>query len=343
MKAVQIKKFGGPEVLRVVELPSPTLGSDQIRIRVRAAGVNFADLMMRMGLYPEAPKPPFVPGYEVAGEVTETGPEAKTFKVGDRVLAATHFAGYATEAVVPEASALPTPATLTDTQAASIPVNFMTAWVALHEMARVRIGDRVLVHSAAGGTGLAAVQIAAQAGATVVGLIGGATLSASKIDAAKEAGAKEVWTVSEWRDRVASRLPFEDRFQIVLDSAGGDQLKKSLSSLAPSGRVVSFGLASGVGPRKRSLLKIASLLAQSPVLTPLQLMNKNRGIFGLNMLKLMERPERLRPLFQRVLDGFSDGRFKVKVGRTFPLEEAAAAHAHMQARQNIGKIVLTVD
>src|SRR4051812_26941937 len=169
--ALKITRFGGPEVLIWKEVPNPVLTPDGIRVQVTAAGVNFADLMMRMGMYPEAPKPPFVPGYEVAGTVIEVGPQVVGFRPGERVLAACAFGGYVDEIVVSEYQVRRTPAHLSDAQAASIPVNYMTAWVALHEMARVRKGDRVLIPSAAGGVGIAAVQLAALAGAHVTGLV----------------------------------------------------------------------------------------------------------------------------------------------------------------------------
>ncbi len=151
MRAVVIPRFGGPEVLRVREMPPSPLAPDCVRIRVGAAGINFADVQMRMGLYPEAPKPPFVPGFEIAGAVTEVGRQVTSFRPGDRVLGFTRFGGYTTEIVLPAAFVRKTPSFLSDVEAAAIPTAFATAWISLMDMARVRAGDRVLVPGAAGG------------------------------------------------------------------------------------------------------------------------------------------------------------------------------------------------
>ena len=169
MTEVRITRFGGPEVFRAVETPSPVLPPGHVRIRVSAAGINFADIQMRMGLYPEAPKLPFAPGFEVAGVISEVSPDVSGFRAGERVLAPTRFGGYATEVVLPATLVRRTPRKLSDVEAASIPVCFMTAWIALMELARVREDDRVLVPGASGGVGGAMIQVAARAGAQVTG------------------------------------------------------------------------------------------------------------------------------------------------------------------------------
>ena len=183
---------------------------------------------MRMGMYPEAPPLPFVPGYEVAGTVLEVGAQVTLFKPGDRVVGGSKFGGYVSEIVLPEFQVRKTPSHLSDAEAASIPVNFMTAWTALEEMGRVRKGDRVLIPSAAGGVGVAAVQIAAQRGAHVVGLVG----SPSKIAVVRELGAAETMTNEEWEkasDKDAGG------FDIVLDATGGESVKRSMRRLGHGG------------------------------------------------------------------------------------------------------------
>jgi NADPH:quinone reductase-like Zn-dependent oxidoreductase len=336
--ALQISRFGGPEVLKIVDVPAQELPPNGVRIAVRAAGVNFADLMMRMGMYPEAPKPPFVPGYEVSGQVTGVGSQVTGFRPGDRVLAGSKFGGYTSEIVLPDYQVRKTPASLSDAEAATIPVNFMTAWVALEDMARVRAGDRVLIHSAAGGVGVAAVQIAARAGAHVVGLVG----SPSKADVVKSLGAHEVWTNEKWETGEDKDL---GGFDIVLDATGGKSLKTGFRRLAPAGRIVNFGVASMVG-EKRSLAKVVSTFVNTPLFTPFKLMMHNKGVYGLNMLQLFEPPVDGRETLMgrcldRVMEGFEKGRFKAIVGKTFPLAEGGAAHEYLRSRANIGKVVLT--
>jgi NADPH:quinone reductase-like Zn-dependent oxidoreductase len=337
MKKILIMKHGGPEVMQLVDGEPLALPPDAVRIRVKAAGINFADLMMRMGLYPEAPKTPFVPGYEVAGEVSAVGPAVLpgTFKIGDRVCAALKFGGYATDIVVSAAQVRVIPADMSFEDAASIPVNWGTAWIALMDMARVRAGDRVLVHSAAGGVGIAAVQIATAAGATVVGLTG----SPSKAGAVHALGAKEVWSNEDW---VSSKRDGE-RFDVILEAIGGPELKRCYSRLHHTGRVVTFGVSSIVGGEKRSLVKAAVTMLRTPIFMPIRLMNTNRGVFGLNMLKMFDDMDRVASALDRILDGFREKKFRAVVGKTFPLAEAGAAHRHLQGRGNVGKVVLTCD
>lgn len=336
MKAAVITKFGGPGVFALRDAPPPALTPDGVRIRVRAAGVNFADTLMRMGMYPEAPKPPFVPGYEVAGEVMETGaavPAAAGLSLGTRVLAGTRFGGYCEELVVPAAIVRPIPAVMTFEEAASVPVVWLTAWLAAVEMARVRAGDRVLVESAAGGVGTAAVQLCVAAGATVVGLTG----SPSKVGAIRGMGA-DAWTMEEWR----GRAKYAERFDVVLNSAGGKDLKRAYDALAPTGRVVTFGVSSMVLGNTRSLVAIAKAFASMPFYTPIKLMMANKGVFGLNVLKLMDGDaERLGGGLDLILRGFAEGKYRAVVGKTFPLAEAGAAHEFLTGRGNVGKVVLT--
>ena len=169
MRAVVITKHGGPGVLRVQERPDPPLGPGQVRIAVAAAGINFADVMARMGLYPDAPKTPCVVGYEVAGTVIELGAGAEGFGEGQRVVAGTQFGGYASQVTVPAGDVVALPEQLSFEQGAAIPVNYATAWAGLIGYGNLQIGERLLVHSAGGGVGIAATQIAKRGGAEVYG------------------------------------------------------------------------------------------------------------------------------------------------------------------------------
>jgi synaptic vesicle membrane protein VAT-1 len=337
MTEIRIVKFGGPEVFRAIEIPSRALPADHVRIRVSAAGINFADVQMRMGLYPEAPKLPFAPGFEVAGVISEVGPEVVGFRPGERVLAPCIFGGYATEIVLPALQVRKTPRRLTDVEAASIPISFMTAWMALMELARVREGDRVLVPGAAGGVGSAMVQVASRAGAQVVGLVS----APDKKEAVRALGAGHVFTYLEF----ASRGDPDTRdFDIVLDARGGAALKESLRRLAPGGRAVSYGVSSLVSGLKRSIPRTLLQLLQTPVMTSIGLQMANRGIFGLNMLTLLTKSETGSQMalnaLDSVLQGFQDGVFKPTVGKVFPLTEAGPAHSHLQNKKNAGKVVL---
>lgn len=337
MKSVQITRHGGPEVLKTVELPVPVMTEEGVRISIRASGLNFADVMMRMGLYPEAPKPPFTPGYEIAGLVTEVGPKVTTLKPGDEVVAFALFGGYTTQIVLPEIYVRKIPVGLTMVEAASIPVNFTTAWTALCDQARIRPGDRVLVQNAGGGVGVAAVQIAKQAGATVVGTVG----SASKVSRVLELGAKECWTYDYWHQAPQAET---GEFDIILDSSGGKELKFAFKRLAPNGRVVTFGVNAMVGGPKRSIFRVASTMLKTPIFTSIGLMMGNKGIFGLNMLQFVSRPEVITNALDSVLEGFRLRKYKTVVGKTFSLlSEAGAAQTYLTSRANIGKVVMLHD
>jgi len=308
-----------------------------VRIAVKASGVCFADVLMRMGLYPEAPPLPFVPGYEVAGIVTGTGAGVRLVRPGDRVVAVPRFGGYATEVVVQEFQVRPLPAGLGDDEAAAMPLGFLTAWIALHDLARVRTGDRVLVCGAAGGVGTAAVQVAAGAGAEVVGLVG----AEAKKGLVLSLGARECFSYAEWE----SREPPAGRreFDVVLDPRGGAALRDSIGRLAEGGRVVSHGVSSMASGTRRSMPRVLAALAGTPVLTPIGLSMRNQGVFGLNLLPMFNS-ERGRAMLGRALDsaleGLGRGAFRVVIGGRWPLARAGEAHAFLQSRQAVGTLVL---
>ncbi|HYW83756.1 MAG TPA: zinc-binding dehydrogenase [Spirochaetia bacterium] len=335
MTEIQIVRFGGPEVFRAVQRPAAPLPPDHVRIQVSATGINFADVQMRMGLYPEAPRLPFAPGFEVAGVIAEVGADVHLFRPGERVLAACRFGGYADEIVLPVQHCRRTPRRLSDVEAASIPVSFMTAWIALMEMGRVRDGDKVLVPGAAGGVGSAIVQVAAHAGAQVTGLVG----SPEKKDIVRSLGAAHVSTYEEFGEQDGSSRDFD----MILDARGGSDLKDSMKRLAPGGRVVSYGVSSLVSGATRSIIKTVFRLLKTPLLTPIGLAMANEGLFGLNMLKLFDTPQGLELLMKALdwtLEGFENGWYRATVGKVFPLVEAGAAHMYLQSRKNTGKIVL---
>lgn len=337
MIQVQISRFGGTEVLIPVEAPSPALGPGQVRIKVSAAGVNFAEVQMRMGLYPEAPRVPFVPGFEVAGVIAETAPGVKEFRRGERVLAACRFGGYASEIVLPAAQVRRTPRRLSDKEAAAIPVAFLTAWIALVDMARVREGDHVLIPGAAGGVGTAMVQVAARAGARVTALVG----SAEKKAKVRALGASQALTYEELESK---RGGANGRgFTLVMEPRGGSYVRDSMRRLAPGGRVVCYGVSSLVSGPRRSIPLVLGRLLQTPLFTPIGLQMSNYGVLGLNLLKLFDTDEGIHMLMnamEGVLEGIQTGVFSPVVGKTFPLAKAGEAHRYLQSRNGIGKVVL---
>lgn len=337
MRQIVIPRFGDVDVLRLQEAPAPSVGRDDVRIRVSAAGVNFADVLGRMGLYPDAPKPPFVPGYEVSGVVAECGSAVSHLRPGGRVVALTKFGGYASEAVVPAAQVFPLPEQIADAEAAAIPVNFLTALVALYKMANISAGETVLVHGAGGGVGIAAIQLARLRDAVVIG-----SASAAKHDAVRALGADH--TIDYRRgdvDGQVRRITNGRGVDVVLDPIGGASFGTSYRLLAPLGRLVIYGVSAIAPGRRRSWWHAGRTVMQMRAFKPLSLMNRNRGVFGLNLAHLWGEQRQLAAGMDFLLQETVAGRLSPVVAKTFPLESAAAAHGYLQERANIGKVILT--
>jgi len=333
---------GGYEVLQVQERPDPPVGPGELRIAVKAAGVNFADTMARLGLYPDAPKPPCVMGYEVAGVVESVGEGVSDFATGDRVFAGARFGGQAELVTVPAAQAQPLPERLSFEQGAAFPVNYGTAYAALIVMGGLREGDRVLIHAAAGGVGIAATQIARNAGAARI--LG--TASAAKHDAIREQG---VTDPIDYRavdfEREAMRLTGGEGVDIAIDALGPASFRKDYRLLRPGGRLVMYGLSEVAGERGRDIPALLRSLARMPLATipwwkSLGLMNENKGIFGLNMLKWWDREGSIERLIEPLMLDLGAGRLEPVVAEAFPFERAGEAHRFIAERRNVGKVVL---
>jgi NADPH:quinone reductase-like Zn-dependent oxidoreductase len=266
---------------------------------------------------------------EVGSAVTELAP-------GDRVVALTRFGGYTDMVCVPATLALPLPAHLSFEQAAALPVNYVTAWIMLVHVGGVRTGDRVLVHAAAGGVGQAAIQLCRWRGAEVIG-----TASAAKHDRLRAAGVAHTidYTTQDFEAEVR-RLTDGRGVDIVLDAVGGESLRKSYRSLAPLGRLFMFGVSSIAPGERRSWLAAARGLVRTPFFHPVRLMNDNRGVFGVNVGHLWREGPRLRAMLVELLALVKDGTLSPVVDRTFPLDEAPAAHRYLQERRNFGKVLL---
>jgi NADPH:quinone reductase-like Zn-dependent oxidoreductase len=336
MRQAVITRHGAADVFEMREGPDPVPGDGEIRIRVRAAGINFADILARIGLYPDAPKPPVVVGYEVAGIVDAVGNGVTNPQEGDRVLALTRFGGYADCVVVPAAQAYRFPDRLSDAEAAAVPVTYLTAAIALYRMAAVTAGETVLVHNAGGGLGIAATQLARLRRATVIG-----TASAGKHDALRSFGVEHAidYRLGDVEAEVR-RITKGRGVDVILDPIGGSSFGASYRMLAPLGRLVMLGISSMSGERRNAWRVLRSWWAMKSF-DPLSLINSNRGVFGLNVGHLWDEGRHLQPLMQLLLTELSAGRLEPVVARTFPLERAGDAHRFIQNRSNIGKVVLT--
>ena len=338
MRQVVITRYGTPDVMQLRESPDPSPGAEEIRIAVRASGVNFADVMARLGLYPDAPKPPVVVGYEVAGIVDAVGSGVTAHRAGDRVVALTRFGGYADRVVTSADFAFKIPAALSDAEAAAIPVNYLTAYLALYRMASVREGETVLVHGAGGGVGIAATQLARLRGARVIG-----TASSGKHEAILKLGVDHAidYRTANLAAEVR-RLTADRGADVILDPVGGASFAASYRLLAPFGRLVVYGVSSLATGERRNLLRALMTMLRMPKFAPISMMNRNRGVFGLNLGHLWDEHRQLAVAMREVLRLVDAGTLKPIVARTFPLEQAADAHRFMQSRENIGKVVLTI-
>jgi NADPH:quinone reductase-like Zn-dependent oxidoreductase len=341
VKAVVLTGTGGPEVLQAQERPDPAVGPGEVRIAVRAAGINFADTMARVGLYPDAPKPPCVLGYEVAGTVDAVGEGVASLAVGDRVFAGTRFGGHAELVVVPEAQVLPLPDRLSFEQGAAFPVNYGTAYAALIVMGSLRQGDRVLIHAAAGGVGISATQIARNVGAEIFG-----TASPGKHEAIRAQGVDHPIDYRSLDfEAETMRLTGGEGVDLVIDALGPASFRKDYRLLRPGGRLVMYGLSEATRDGKRDLAATLKGLASMPLATypwwkSLNAMSENKGVFGLNMLKWWDREGNLDRVTEPLMADLTSGRLEPVVAEAFPFERAGEAHEFIAARRNVGKVVL---
>jgi NADPH:quinone reductase len=302
MKAVLLRETGGPDRLELAEVPEPEAGDGEVVVRVRAAGVNFADVLVRQGRYPQPPELPTVPGSEVAGEVDRR-----------RVMALPPGRGYAEAVAVDERLVVPLPDGASFEEGAGFLLTFLTAWIPLTRQVRAGEGSVVLVHAGSGGVGSAGIQLAKHLGARVV-----ATASTDeKRRVALEQGADEAFGYEEFAERV--------RADVVLDPVGGDVFAQSFQVLKPLGTVVAIGFAGG----------------RWDSLDPAPLVGRNLGVQGFYLGRLMRHePALVRAAVGELVELWSSGAVKPLVGATFPLAEAGAAHALIESRGHVGKVVL---
>ncbi len=341
MRAVVITEHGGPEVLQVQERPDPPVGPGEVRIAVKAAGVNFADTLARTGMYPDSPKVPCVVGYEVAGEVESVGDGVESVKPGDRVLAGTRFNGQAELVTVRENMVYALPQQLSFEEGAAFPVNYATAQAGLVVMAGLKAGERVLIHAAAGGVGISATQIAKRIGAEVFG-----TASASKHDAIREQGVDHAidYRSKDYAEEVR-RLTGGEGIDVAFDALGPSSFRKDYRLLRPGGRLIMYGASEVQTGERRSVPTALRTLAKSPFSSMpwwkgLGVMNENKGVFGLNMLAWWDAEGSLDRVIEPLIRALQEGELKPVVAEAFPFNRAPDAHRFIAERRNIGKVVL---
>jgi NADPH:quinone reductase-like Zn-dependent oxidoreductase len=330
VRAVVITKHGPPDVLKVQQRPDPRPGPGEVLIDVKAAGINFADLMARLGLYPDAPKPPCVVGYEVAGVVAALGAGVDGIAPGQRVVAPTRFGGYAERAVTRADGIVALPDEISYEHGAAIPINYVTAWEALIRAGNLHSGERVLIHAAAGGVGIAATQIAQRSGAEIWG-----TASPSKHEAISGFGVDHPidYTRAGWHREVP-------KLDLVMDALGGASFRRSYGLLRAGGRLVCFGAANVVSGEQRNLVQAARTALQMPRFNLLKQMSQSKSVIGLNVLTLWDEFQSARRWTPALRELLGDGTIKPVVAETFAFDKAAEAHRFISERKNVGKVVL---
>ena len=340
MRALVITEHGGPEVLKIEERPDPQPGAGEVRVAVKAAGVNFADVLARMGLYEDAPDTPCVIGYEFAGEVESVGEGVTDYKPGQRVLGGARFGSYAELVVTGEKELIPLPEDWSFEEGAAVCVHYVTAYAGLVRYGSLRAGEKVLLHAAAGGVGIASTQIARLVGA---GEIYG-TASPSKHDAIRGFGVDHAidYTNQDFHREVRRISGEKQPLDLVMDAIGGSSFRKSWSLLGAGGRLVCFGASSVMSGENRSVRAIAGSLATTPVFHPQSMMRSSRAVIGLNMLRLWDAKGSFEEYLVPLREWIDAGKLRPVVADSFPLERAADAHRVLAERRNIGKVVLTV-
>jgi NADPH2:quinone reductase len=325
MRAVEITKPGGPEVLKLADRPIPTPRENEILVKVQATGVNRPDVLQRTGNYPVPPDASDLPGLEVAGEVSKAGSAVRNFKPGDRVCALVHGGGYAEYCVAPEVQALPIPKGLTPIQAASLPETFFTVWSNVYDRGRLTPGETLLVQGGSSGIGVTAIQMAAAMGNRVLATAG----SDEKCAACVRLGADKAFNYKthDWATEVLAATGGKG-VNVILDMVGGDYVPRELKCLAEEGRLVFIAYLRG----PKTELNIDAVMRRRLTLTGSTLRPRPVEFKGAIARSLREK---IWPLIEA-------GRIKPEIYKTFPLEQAVDAHRLMESSQHIGKIVLTV-
>lgn len=327
---------GGIDVLKVQQNPDPQPQAGEVVIKVRAAGLNFADILSRQGLYPDSPPKPCVMGYEVSGVIDSVGEGVNSSFVGKSVAAMTRFGGQSEMVAVKTTQVFDKPAALTFEQAAAIPVNYLTAYGLLVVMGSLHAGESVLIHNAGGGVGLAAIDIAKKIGAVTYG-----TASPSKHKFLAERGLDHAidYRGQDWVP-VLQQLTNGRGVDLIIDPIGGAHWKKSFESLRHTGRLGMFGVSTASANGLTGKLKLLKAAIQTPFFHPIRLFNKNRGVFGLNLGHMWHEPEKIALWMRDILGGVEQGWVRPYVDQAFSFADVGKAHQYIEQRKNIGKVVL---
>ncbi|MET7028252.1 quinone oxidoreductase family protein [Sediminicola luteus] len=337
MRAAFLVKYGASQTaFEVRETEKPSLSPDQVMIKVAAFGLNFADVMARLGLYKAAPPLPAILGYDVVGHIEECGSNISGLKVGDRVVALTRFGGYAEYAVAEEAMAHKIPETFSAGIAVALATQYSTAYFLSHTMANLQEGDRVLVHAAAGGVGTALVQMALLKKCMVFGTCS----SVEKMEYLKKLGVHHPINYKKNDFEKEIRLLNKDvGLDVIFDPVGGTSVRKGFRLLGAGGRILTFGVSSM--NKNTSFFGKLKVLFQFGIYHPIQFLGGSKGMIGVNMLKVgEERPDKVANAMKAVIQMTEKGDLNPFVGAEYNIELLAEAHQFLESRKSMGKIVV---
>jgi len=338
MKAIYITKYTSHDKafeIREAEIPTP--GPNEVCIKVHCFGINFADILARKGLYPDAPKNPAVIGYDIAGTIHQLGANVTNFKIGQRVTALSRFGGYAEYAKTIVEGVVPIPDHLDFASATALTTQGCTAYYAVEDNVTLYEGDQVLIQAAAGGVGSIMVQIAKHKGCFVFG-----TASSKKQEFLKELGVDVPidYTKNDFSKVIRSHSKESSGLDVVFDSIGGSAFKKGFNLLKPGGKIVFIGAASQLKNGKANIFRTIAMAASFGIYSPIQMVMSSKAMIGINMLRVAdERPLVFQHCLQGVMDLWKQGVIKPKVSKIFDAHDIGAAQYFVESRQSIGKVV----
>lgn len=335
-KQIVIHKSGHPERLVVEEntLSPPSAG--EVTLEIKAAGINFADILARQGLYQDAPPFPMVVGYDIAGTVIATGEGVDPVLQGKKMFGLSRFGGYSSHLNVPHRQLFEMPESLNFQEAASIPVAYATAWSLVVAMGQLTDKETILIQNAGGGVGLAILDVAKHIGATTIG-----TASTHKHDFLTKRGLDHAidYNISDWREEI-KHLTNGKGVELITDPLGGKSWKHGFNALRPTGRLGMFGVSQASDTGMSGKMKLLKTAIDMPFFHPVNLMNENRSVFGVNLGRMWSEVDKIRDWMEHIIQGVEDGWVRPYVDRSFSFENAAAAHQYIEDRKNIGKVVL---
>jgi NADPH:quinone reductase-like Zn-dependent oxidoreductase len=339
MRAAVVTRKGGPEALEIRELPAPEPGPGQVRIRVNAIGLNFADVLTRLGVYTGTPATPFVPGLEFSGVVEKLGEGVEAFKGGEPVMGVTRFGSHAEFVALDARRVMALPVGMSFEEGAAFPVNYLSAYCGLVHLGRLRRGERLLLHAAAGGVGIASIQLARHIGAEIFGTAG----SPAKVTLIHSIGVEHAinYRLEDFASRVKSLIG-PHGIDVVMDSVAGRLFKRGWDLLAPMGRYIIYGMASVSGAGGLNYLRAAREWLALPRIQPLEMVAANRTLAGFHLGTLDPAHPFFRAAADEILRLYERGVLRPFVGATFPFQRIREAHALLQSRASTGKVVVTV-